>query len=1231
MGMPAAGGWGRVAAGVGHAALVIGLGLLGAAAAWAQGPTFAISGQVRDLNGTGVAGVPVTLAGAQTGATVTDGDGRFAFAGLPAGGTYTVTPTGTAWSVAPVDQTVAGLTGDRVDLTFVATRGAFTRYFAEGATSAFFDTQVALLNTTGAPTTATVRFQQPAPIPEVTTTVALGGHQRVTLDPKTLGLPHAEFATVIAADQPILADRTMTWDATGYGSHAETSVAQPRTSWFLAEGATHSGFELFYLVQNPGDTAAVLEVRYLLPAPTPPLVKPYTVAPHSRFNIWVNREDAALAAAEISAMLTVTNAVPVIVERAMYRPVNGQVFGAGHDSAGVAAPAPQWVFAEGATGPMFDLFFLIANPHAQAAQVDARYLKPDGTVVTRTYAVAPTSRFTIWVDQEGAALADTAVATTFTVTNAVPVVVERAMWWGDATGWYEGHNAAGATTTGQTWGLAEGEVGGPQGRETYLLIGNPADRAGTARVTLTFEDGAQAVQEVALPPTSRTNVAVAAAFPEAADRRFGAVVESVGPAPVPLIVERAMYHDAGGVPWAAGTSAMGTILRADGAGPTAATAAAWLPAVSGPIHLPAPVTPVREAAHATTATVGPAGGTVVATAATGTTYTLTIPRGALRTPTSITLTPVTALSGLAAPLDLVAAVQGAPDGLAFALPATLTITWPQPPTGVLLGLVLPDAGTTLQVTPIAYASATSLTVPVAHFSTIAIPSASAALLALLPAGTPHTQAGALGAAALTSGQPADVQALLDHLVAWFDTRIEPEMLTAADVVAADAVRLAWLAEFYAWDSWRAITEHAFGTVPLGGTPARGRLTARATDGRQAAVPVLGHAYAHWNTACQTGAASALPARLALADRAARFAVLAEFYFGWLQDNQADAAAVDQAATPNRDVFGIGGAQIPASFCLLETIAVAEPAVAPGATGQLRVTAGSVFGAEPPAYGDVMEVAFQPDPASVAGQQTLPTTAAGETFFAVTADGDGQLHYRVCAYYRAPAEGASFVTLLYRFEPHCREAVTGVLVTPAQVTLSPGASQHFTVVVEGAANQAVTWTVDGGGTLTSGGLFTSNGTLGTFYVRATSVEDPTAVGVAQITVRTPPPPPPAYPCADAACTYTGTWTRCEWSWTGRWICQDYTSVWSSPEVRVRYTGQNDPVRITVAFTCNGGATTTGLNGTVDASGAFTASLGGGVAYCVLGTATGTLTEHTLSFELPYWARPTEGYWSFTGSR
>ena len=41
----------------------------------------------------------------------------------------------------------------------------------------------------------------------------------------------------------------MTWDARGYGSHAETAVAAPTPTWYLAEGATHSGFQLFYLVR----------------------------------------------------------------------------------------------------------------------------------------------------------------------------------------------------------------------------------------------------------------------------------------------------------------------------------------------------------------------------------------------------------------------------------------------------------------------------------------------------------------------------------------------------------------------------------------------------------------------------------------------------------------------------------------------------------------------------------------------------------------------------------------------------------------------------------------------------------------------------------------------------------------------------------------------------------------------------------------------------------------------
>ena len=37
-----------------------------------------------------------------------------------------------------------------------------------------------------------------------------------------------------------------------------------------AEGATHSGFDLFYLVQNPNAEPVEVEVTYLRPSPAAP-------------------------------------------------------------------------------------------------------------------------------------------------------------------------------------------------------------------------------------------------------------------------------------------------------------------------------------------------------------------------------------------------------------------------------------------------------------------------------------------------------------------------------------------------------------------------------------------------------------------------------------------------------------------------------------------------------------------------------------------------------------------------------------------------------------------------------------------------------------------------------------------------------------------------------------------------------------------------------------------------
>jgi hypothetical protein len=157
-------------------------------------------------------------------------------------------------------------------------------------------------------------------------------------------------------------------------------------------------------------------------------------------------------------------------------------------------------------------------------------------------------------------LGDAAVSCVFDVQNGVPIVAERAMWWpGGPASWTEGHNAAGTTRTATAWAVAEGQVGGAERSETYVLIANTGTETDTVRVILYFESGGMATREFRVAGGSRFNVAVAQEFPEAAGRQFGAVVESVTGAP--LVVEVSLYADAEGRRWAAGSSATATPLR----------------------------------------------------------------------------------------------------------------------------------------------------------------------------------------------------------------------------------------------------------------------------------------------------------------------------------------------------------------------------------------------------------------------------------------------------------------------------------------------------------------------------------------------------------------------------------------------------------------------------------------------------------------------------------------------
>jgi hypothetical protein len=369
----------------------------------------------------------------------------------------------------------------------------------------------------------------------------------------------------------------MTWDATGYGAHAETAATAPSPTWYLAEGATHSGFSLFYLLQNPGDRATTVRVRYLRTSGVP-IEKDYPLAARSRANIWVNIEDfpglgQVLAAAEFSAVISSLDQTPIIVERAMYRSNQDRPFNAGHESMGVRTPATRWFMAEGRTGPFFDQFVLIANPTDTAADVRVTYLLDDGQTYAKTITAPANARSGIWVDNDeipgvaGHPLADVALSTTVESLNGVPLVVERTMWWpGDGTSWHEAHNSSGAIETGVKWALAEGETGGSHNAQTYVLIANTSTYAGRARVTVLLEDGTALTSMYPLLAQSRATAAIGPDFGPAIDgKRFSVLVEALeaaGGGPVPqIVVERAMYSDAGGVALAAGTNAVATKLR----------------------------------------------------------------------------------------------------------------------------------------------------------------------------------------------------------------------------------------------------------------------------------------------------------------------------------------------------------------------------------------------------------------------------------------------------------------------------------------------------------------------------------------------------------------------------------------------------------------------------------------------------------------------------------------------
>ncbi len=464
---------------------------------------------------------------------------------------------------------------------------------AEGSTG-FFQERVAIANPENRAAIARVivLFGQrpdlgeaapPAPVVQ-DITVAPYGRQTVNVN----GLANATYngqgravsVIVESLRGGVVVERTMSF-GDGWGGHTGKALMAPSTQWFLAEGAANGFFQTFIMLTATGSVAPKVTVDFLLEdGQVVSIPADFSAAP-GRVTIWANEVCApgtggngclrALAGKAFSTRITSTQ--PITVERAMYFNRGGRTFEGGHASAAVTAPATRWFVAEGATGPNFDTYLLIANPNAADTTATVRYLTPEGAY-TETYGVRGNSRLTLYVDAELARVSGRdAVGTQIDVSAEVsapqPIVVERAMYWfGSFQNWTDAHNSAGVTTTGTNWALAEGQHGGALKYKTFVLIANPSPIAATVRMRLLREGGRAAVTsaDFTVPANSRFTCYAGQpgpcqdAFAQLQDgEMFGVNVESLNG--TPIVIERALYWDGGGEAFGAGTNETGIRVR----------------------------------------------------------------------------------------------------------------------------------------------------------------------------------------------------------------------------------------------------------------------------------------------------------------------------------------------------------------------------------------------------------------------------------------------------------------------------------------------------------------------------------------------------------------------------------------------------------------------------------------------------------------------------------------------
>lgn len=205
-------------------------------------------------------------------------------------------------------------------------------HFAEGAVGTYFDYFLLVGNPNDADATLslTIRFSDGT---GETRVVTAPGGRRLTLPLLFSGTTVAKsmaFSLEVTSNQPVVAERAMYWRSNGHWLHetGQMGTTRPAVRWGFADmGLGGAAAKATYLlVANPGAEAAIVEVTHVLDGSQPTMTMSIPAGRRVTLDLGVQ---SALANQGFATLVTATNGVPVVAERATYWNARGTAWAAG--------------------------------------------------------------------------------------------------------------------------------------------------------------------------------------------------------------------------------------------------------------------------------------------------------------------------------------------------------------------------------------------------------------------------------------------------------------------------------------------------------------------------------------------------------------------------------------------------------------------------------------------------------------------------------------------------------------------------------------------------------------------------------------------------------------------------------------------------------------------------------------------------------------------------------------